>query len=76
MDSYELTALRAQIAVAIAASLAAETSASAQEKIGNEEARDLIATDLTSANLRIAQPTATRSTNTVTTVPAFCLTLG
>ena len=72
MDPDELTALRAQIAVATAAALAA-TAAAAQDNIEAEEARNLIAAYLATANILIAQLTVTRITNTVPTVPTCCL---
>ena len=55
-----------------------ETSAAtvAQDKIEAPESRNLIATDLATANLLITQLVTTRTTNTVPTVPKFFLTPG
>ena len=72
MDPYELTALRAQIAAATAASLTA--AAAAQDKIEAKKASELIAADLATKNILITQLTATRTTNTVPIAPTFCIT--
>ena len=53
MDPDELTALQAQIMADTAVTLA-ETATAAQDKIETEEARDLIAADLVTANILIA----------------------
>ena len=75
MDPDQLTALRAQIAAATAATLAVTVTA-AQDKIEAEEVRDLIVADLSTANRLIDQLTTTRTKNTVLTAPKFCLPTG
>ena len=75
IDPDELTALWAQISATTAATLV-ETAATAHDKIEAEEARNLLAGDLATANRLIAQLTTTRTTNNVPTPPTFCLSPG